>query len=66
MNVSSLTPWLSDSIQFDFLAVLVVCAFKLVVFVVVLLWLYKEAQCIYLRLHLGWKLTILELGLFYN
>ena len=39
------------SIQFDFLAVLVVLFFKLLFF----FWLCEEAQCVYLRLHLGGK-----------
>ena len=43
--------------QFDFLAVLVVFVFK---FVVVHLWLYKKAKCIYLCLHLDWKSWGLE------
>ena len=55
MNVSSLTPWLSDfhTVQFSgnsgcFLFLNLLSFF----------WLYKEAKCIYLRLHLGWKSTI--------
>ena len=40
------------SIQFDFLLVLVVFVFKLLLS---FFWLCKEAQCVYLCLHLGWK-----------
>ena len=53
MNVSSLTPWLSDfhTVRFSvssgyFLFLNLLLSF---------LWLCKEAQCIYLRLHLGRK-----------
>ena len=53
MNVSSLTPWLSDfhTVRFSvssgyFLFLNLLLSF---------LWLCKEAQCIYLRLHLGWQ-----------
>ena len=52
MNVSSLTPWLSDfhTIQFSgssgcFLFLNLSSFF----------WLCKEAQCMHLRLHLGWQ-----------
>ena len=41
------------SIQFDFLSVLVVFVFKLLLS---FFWLCEEAQYIYLHLHLGWKL----------
>ena len=52
MNIS-LTPCCQVSIQFDFLSVLVVFLFlNLLSF----FWLCKEAQCIYLRLHIGRKL----------
>ena len=40
------------SIQFDFLSVLTVFVFKLLLS---FFWLCEEAQCVYLRLHLGWK-----------
>ena len=40
------------SIEFDFLSVLVVFVFKLLLS---FFWLCKEAQCVYLHLHLGWK-----------
>ena len=39
--------------QFDFLSVLVVFVFKLLLS---FFWLCKEAQCVYLHLHLGRKL----------
>ena len=53
MNVSSLTPWLSDFHTVRFCSSSgCIFVFK---FVVVLLWLCKEAQYIYLCLHLGWK-----------
>ena len=54
MNVSSLTPWLSDfhTVQFSvssgcFLFLNVLWSF----------WLCEEAQCVYLCLHLGRKFT---------
>ena len=40
------------SVQFDFLTVLVVFVFKLLLS---FFWLCEEAQCVYLYLHLGWK-----------
>ena len=53
MNVSSLTPWLSDlhTVRFSvssgcFLFLNCCCPF---------FWLWEEAQCVYLRLHLGRK-----------
>ena len=53
MNVSSLTPWLSDfhTVRFSvssgyFLFLNLLLSF---------LWLCKEAQCIYLHVHLGWN-----------
>ena len=50
MNVSSLTPWLLDSIQFLFSGYFLFLNLLLSFF-----WLYKEAKHIYLWLHLGWK-----------
>ena len=53
VNVSTLTHWLSDfhTVQFSgssgyFLFLDLLLSF---------FWLYKEAKCIYLCLHLGWK-----------
>ena len=59
MNVSSLTPLLSDfhTVQFSI-------SFGCFLFLNLLLsffWLCKEAQCVYLRLHLGWKFLFLLL-----
>ena len=51
MNVSSSSPWWGTSTQFDLLSVLVV-VFKLLLS---FFWLCKEAQCVYLCLHLGRK-----------
>ena len=53
MNVSSLTPWLSDfhAVQFS-VSSGCVFVFKLLLF---LFWLSKEAQCVYLCLRLGRK-----------
>ena len=54
MNVSSLTPWLSEFHTSDFLAVL--CCFVLFCFFGLKLfffWVYEEAKCTYLCLHLG-------------
>ena len=53
MNVSSLTPWLSD-----FHTVLFSISSGCFLFLNMLLsffWLCWEAQCVYLRLHLRWK-----------
>ena len=50
MNVSFLSPWSSDSPWFNFLSVLVVFVFKLLLS---FFWLCEEAQCVYLHLHLG-------------
>ena len=47
LGISSLTSWLSDFIQFDFLAGLVFWLFFVFRFVVVFFWLCKEAQCMY-------------------
>ena len=51
MNVSSLTPWLSDfhTVQFS------VSSGCFIVFKLLLsfFWLCEEAQCVYLCLHLG-------------
>ena len=53
MNVSSLTPWLSDfhTVRFS------VCpgCFLFLNLLLSFLWLCEEAQCTYLHLHLGWK-----------
>ena len=51
-------------IQFDFLSVLVVFVFKLLLS---FFWLCDEALCVYLHLHLGWKSFDLffHLGLFF-
>ena len=53
MNVSSLTSWLLDFHKVQF-SVSSGCFF---VFKLLLsfFWLCEEAQCVYLRLHLGWK-----------
>ena len=56
MNVSSLSPWLSDFMQFDFLSVLVF-VFKLLLS---FFWLFEEAQCVYQCLYLGRKLYSLS------
>ena len=57
MNVSSLTTWLWDfhTVQFSgssgwFLFLNLLLSF---------FWLCEEAQCVYLRLHLGWKLQFI-------
>ena len=52
VNVS-LSPWFSSSMQFDFLAVLVVLVLKL--FFLPFFWLCEEVKCFYLRLHLDWN-----------
>ena len=56
INVSSLSPWLSDfhnsSILYQFWLFFV---FKLLSF----FWLCEEVQCVYLCLHLGWKSRII-------
>ena len=53
MNVSSLSPWLLDFCAVRF-SVSSGCFF---VFKLLLsfFWLCEEVQCVYLRLHLGWK-----------
>ena len=56
MNVSSLTPWLSDFHTVRF-SVNSGCFFVFKVFVS-FFWLYKKAQCVYLRLHLGQKSSL--------
>ena len=55
MNVSSLSPWLSDfhTVRFSVSSgcfLFLNCPF----------WLCKEVQCVYLCLHLGWKPTKLN------
>ena len=52
MNVSSLAPWLSDfhTVQFSGSS-----RFLFLNLLLSLFWLCKEAKCIYLHLHLGWK-----------
>ena len=56
INVSSLTPWLSDfhTVQFS---VSSGCLFVCLFFNLLLsfFWLWEEAPCVYLYLHLGWK-----------
>ena len=53
MNVSSLTPWLSDfhTVRFSDSS----DCFLLLNLLLSLFWLREEAQCIYLHLHLGQK-----------
>ena len=53
MNVSSLSPWLSGfhTVQFS---VSFGC-FLYLNWLLSLFWLCEEAQCVYLRLHLGWE-----------
>ena len=52
-NLSSLSLWLLDSHIVRF------CQFRLFfVFKLLFFWLCEEAQCVYLRLHLGWKSTV--------
>ena len=71
MNVYFLSPWCRTSLPFDFLSVLVVgggavCLptppswFLFFVFKLLLsfFWYCEEAQCVYLRLRLSWKLQI--------
>ena len=53
MNVSSLTPWLSDFHTVWF-SVSSGC-FLFLNLLLSFFWLCKEARCIYLHLHLGWK-----------
>ena len=50
LNVSSLTPWLSDFHTVRFSVSSGVLFLNLLSFC-----LCEEAQCVYLRLHLGWK-----------
>ena len=59
VNVSSLTPWLLDFHTVRF-SVSFACLFVFVFLLLNLLlsfWLCKEAQCVYLCLHLGQKLA---------
>ena len=57
MNVSSLTPWLLDSHTVRFSVSFLFCfVFKSLLS---FSWLYKEAQCVYLCLHLDWKSPVL-------
>ena len=62
VNVSSLTPWLSDfhTVQFSGSSGYVLFLYLLSSF----FWLCKEAKCIYLCLHLGWK-SFWDLSLIY-
>ena len=53
MNVSSLTPWLSDFHMVQ-LSVSSGC-FLFLNLLLSFFWLCKKAKCIYLHLHLGWK-----------
>ena len=56
VSVSSLTPWLLDfhTVQFSVSS----GCFLFLNLLLSLFWLCEEAQCVYLRLHLGWKLFI--------
>ena len=58
MNVSSLTPWLSDfhTIQFSVGS----CWFLYLNLLLSFLWFCEEAQCVYLHLHLGWNSKFLS------
>ena len=53
MNISSLTPWLLDFhiVQFSVSS----GCFLFLNLLLSFFWLCKEAQCVYLGLHLGWK-----------
>ena len=53
MNVSSLTPWLLDfhTVQFSASS----CCFLFLTLLLCFFQLWKEANCISLHLHLGWK-----------
>ena len=53
MNVSSLTPWLSDfhTVQFSGSS----SCFLFLNLLLSFFWLCEEVKCIYLCLHLGWK-----------
>ena len=56
INVSPLTPWLSDfhTVQFSVSSgFLFVCLFFNLL--LSFFWLWEEAPCVYLYLHLGWK-----------
>ena len=57
LNVSSLTPWLLDfhTVRFSGSS----GCFLFLNLSLSLFWLFEEAQCIYLRLHLGQKLQFL-------
>ena len=55
MNVSSLSPWLSDPCSSIFCQFWLFFVFKLLSF----FWLCKEAQCVYLCPHLGRKSNLL-------
>ena len=52
MNVSSLTPWLSD---FHIVKFSGSSGYFLFLNLLLSFWLWEEAKCIYLRLHLGQK-----------
>ena len=56
MNVSSLTPWLSEfhTVRFSVSS----GCFLFLNLLFSIFWLCKEAQCIYLCLHLGWKSNV--------
>ena len=55
MNISSLTPWLSDFHKVQFSGSSVFFFFFVLNMLLSFFWLCEEAKCIYLCLHLGWK-----------